>query len=65
MTKKAFKKAFEMIKLGEPDVVFATPSGVFVDHSWTSKLKVVLPHTRYYKNQRQPKYRLPDVAQKI
>ncbi len=64
-TKSAAKKAFEKISIGEAKIVFATHSWVFQNWANLKKIVVLRPHMRYYKNQQQPRYRLPEVVEKM
>ena len=64
-TKSAAKKAFEKISIGEAKIIFATHSGVFQNWANLKKIIVWRPHMRYYKNQQQPRYRLPEVVTKM
>ena len=64
-SKAVMKKTFEKISVWEARIVFATHSWVFQNWKELKEIIVLRPHMRYYKNQQQPRYRLPEVVEKM
>lgn len=64
-TKKQKTEAFWWIKYGTISTLFCTYSQIFQDRHDLSHIILVDRHTRYYKNQQDPRYYVPTVVAKM